>query len=617
MLSLASNMFLEPMLLALLLLLIPFFIMYLIKSKPQFEVLPSLMFLFKDKDNKKKNSFLQKFVRDPLFFLQLLILLLLLFSASKPYLSVPKESLFKNNVVVLDASSSMNTAFDSTTRFNEAKKIAKDSLGAVNTLILAKNVPEVTHVEEGAGKISGYLNTLEATDTTTNLYESIITAASYANSDTRIIVISDFLQTETREDLQALRNSLQAQGIKVDYEKVYQEKKNFGIVELDIGEEETKATIKNFNQEPYDVQIKIGEKTETLSIKELSQETISFSTPQGNSKIEILTKDDFSNDNVAYISTPTNSQKRALLITNNKNPQKTFIYNAIDLMKNIDITVASPPQVPSLEGFDIYIFKDVSASLILPREFREAERLARENGKSVIIMAQSDFLAVNYQDLLRASSSKIIKQNTNIYAKGSTITKDIDIGFTKKYFDFNPYNNSGIISLAATEDNNPIITYRQEGKGKIFFYGILDEDDDAEAFFSRSPQYFVFWKRLLDFATNTPSLKNLNQKTNNIVSLGEKQTIATPNGKITTDKLELEKTGLYNLKDRIIVANLLNEQESYINEIKVAESSSLTAKSSGNRFNQKVPFEITDYLLIAAIILLLLEIVYIKFRGDI
>jgi hypothetical protein len=72
--------------------------------------------------------------------------------------------------------------------------------------------------------------------------------------------------------------------------------------------------------------------------------------------------------------------------------------------------------------------------------------------------------------------------------------------------------------------------------------------------------------------------------------------------------------GLYTLKDRTVAINLISEQESDVsNENKLVTEG---VSQTGERFKEKVPFELTSHLIIAAIILLLLELIYIKMRGD-
>lgn len=617
----AARFFLEPIWLYALLLLIPFILLYLIRPKPKHKKIPSLMFLFKDLGRDRKTNFFRKLIRDLLLLLQLLILLFLLLSVAKPYINVAKESLFKNTVLVLDISASMKADYNGKARFDEAVKLAKKNLGTINTLVLAKKTPEAVLVDEDAGKVKDYLNKLEPTDTPTNLYDAISTAGGYARGDSRIVVLSDFIDTETDTGLDTAKKTLEAQGIKVDFIRVFEVVNNVGIVDLDIDEKKTSAVIKNYNKEAVDVRVKINSLEETLSIPSNSQELFTFSTPAGTSKLELEVlgvRDGFKADNTVFISVPGDSERKVLLITNNHNPEKTFLFNAFDVMKNTNIDIAVPPKIPNLDTYEVFIFKDINPNLILPGTFKSVKKEVEDKGKTVIITVQSNFLNLNYYGLMPLRYNQTITSSTNILASSSeSITANIGFGITNKYFRTSPLEGLSLVIIAAAEDNTPLITFSSLGKGKVFFYGILDEekiDGKAVSSFAKSPVYFVFWKRLTDFATDTPSIKNLNYVSGSVLNFKEEQRIQTPKGRVTTQSLSLDNTGLYTLNERTIAINLLNEKESDINNKASLGEQGFFQPS--DRFKEKVPFELTEYLIIIAIILLLLEFLYIKLRGD-
>lgn len=617
--SIASNFFLEPIWLYALLLMIPFFLLYLIRPKPKQKVIPTLMFLFKDMGRDKKMTFFRRLIRDLLFLFQFFALLLILASIAKPYLNVTKESMFKNTVLVIDASASMQADYKGETRFEDAIEAAEKNLGTINTLILAKKAPEVVLVDESPGKVREYLNKLKPTNTPTNLYEAISTAGGYAKDNSRVVVISDFIDTETDTGLDTAKKTLEAQGIKVDFIRIFEPVNNVGIVDLIIDNDKTSAVIKNYNLEPVEVEVKINSLEETISIPGNSQEIYTFSTPPGTSKIELKAKgidDGFEVDDTAFISAPSDVAKRVLIITNNANSQRTYLFNALDVMKNTDITVAIPPKIPDLPGYDVYVFKDINSNLVLPGTYADVKKEVEENGKAVIIAAQPDTLAIDYRGLIPLFFNDTIRtQGTNIIPGTSeSLTSNIDFGITKKYFRSVLIEGAKVVTIAAADDNTQLITFNTLGLGKSFFYGILDEDKEADAGFGKSPAYFLFWKRVIDFATNTPSIKNLNYKTGSMISFAEEQTIQTPDKKITAKSLSLEDAGLYTLNDRVIAINLINEKESDVNNKGSMDEQGFA--QSGLKFQEKIPYELIDYFIIIAILILLAEFIYIKLRGD-
>lgn len=621
----AGKYFLEPIWLYALILLIPFILLYLIRPKPKQKVIPTLMFLFKDMGRDRKMTFFRRLIQDLLFILQFFALLFLLVSVAKPYVNVSKESLFKNTVLVVDVSASMKAEYKGETRFENAVELAQDNLGMINTVILAKKTPEVALIDASSSEVRNYLDKLEPTDTPTNLYEAISTAGGYAKGDARVVVISDFIDTETDTDLETAKKTLEAQGIKVDFIRVFEPVPNTGIVDLIIDNEKTSAIIKNYNNEAVEAELKINSLEETLSIPANSQELFTFSTPPGTSKLELETpgaKDGFSADNAAFISAPADTKKKVLLITNNPNPKKTFLFNAFDVMKNTVIDVAVPPKIPDLEGYDLYIFKDLNPNLILPGTFTGVKKMVEDKGKAAIITVQtqpSGFLSLDYYGLMPLRYNETITSTANIIPGSSeSFTANVEFGITKKYFRTSPIEGKNIIVIAADDANVPLITFSTLGKGKIFFYGILDESKDAEgkaiAEFAKTPGYFVFWKRIVDFATNTPSIKTLNYNTGSVLNFNEEQKIQTPKGRLTTKSLGLENVGLYTLNDRTIAINLLDEKESDVSKESGTGKQGLA--QSSDKFKEKVPYELIDYLIILAIIILLFEFLYIKLRGD-
>jgi hypothetical protein len=620
-LTIASKYFLEPNLTYALLLLIPFFLLYLIRPKPRQKVMPSLMFLFKDMGRDRKMQFFRKLIQNLLFIFQLLILLFLLTSAAKPFIDVTKESLFKNTVLVLDASASMKSDYKGGTRLDEAVSLAKKNLGSINTVILVKKTPEVVLVEEDIGKVRDYLSKLKPTDTPTNLYEAISTAGGYAKSDSRVVVISDFIDTETDTDLDTAKKTLEAQGIKVDFIRVFEPVKNIGIVDLIIDNEKTSAVVKNYNAGNVSVKIKVNTLEETMGIPPNSQELFTFSTPPGTSKVEIEAngmKDGFAVDDVAFISTPSDTKKKVIIITNNLNYQKTYLYNAFSVMKNVAVDVAIPPKIPDLSNYDVFVLKDIDPNLILPGTFAGIKKEVEEKGKAAILLAQSNptLLSIDFHGLLPMwTNETLTSTGTNIIA-GSTesITANIEFGVTKKYFRMNLEPEKPVVVLAGTDDDNPIVTFNNLGSGKIFFYGILDEDKQADTGFAKSPVFFVFWKRIIDFATNTPSIKNLNYLTGSTLSFSKEERIQTPEGRITAKSLSLDYEGLYTLNDRTIAISLINDQESDVSKAGTIDEKGIS--QSSDKFKDKVPYELTDYLIVLAILVLFMEFIYIKMRGD-
>jgi len=85
-------------------------------------------------------------------------------------------------------------------------------------------------------------------------------------------------------------------------------------------------------------------------------------------------------------------------------------------------------------------------------------------------------------------------------------------------------------------------------------------------------------------------------------------------GRITAKELSLDNAGLYTLKDRTIAINLIDEKESDINGKEITKNEQTEFETG--KFKEKIPFELTDYFIIIGLIILFIELAYVKVRGD-
>ena len=95
------------------------------------------------------------------------------------------------------------------------------------------------------------------------------------------------------------------------------------------------------------------------------------------------------------------------------------------------------------------------------------------------------------------------------------------------------------------------------------------------------------------------------------------QQVETPGGKIKTSRLFFDDEGYYIMGGRTVAANLLNSDESNIRslgglDVLTEESAMSVAESKA-----KGQIELENKLIIAAIALLLVELLLVKMRGDI
>ena len=169
----------------------------------------------------------------------------------------------------------------------------------------------------------------------------------------------------------------------------------------------------------------------------------------------------------------------------------------------------------------------------------------------------------------------------------------------------------GTITFASADDKTPLIVYGEKKKGKVVYYGIMDQVSD----FKTLPGYPIFWSSLVNFLVGAEDIKDFNYKTGKIVALRE-QKVSTPSGTLTTSKLLMDEVGIYEFDNKKIAVNLLDEKESDISlpsKIDQQEQRErlLERESREHDFNLELP------ILLLVFLLMLVEFFYIKRRGDI
>ncbi len=620
-----TDYFLNPPGLYALFSLIPLVLLYLVKPRPQEKKIPSLMFFLKDIGRENSLAFFRRLYQDWLFILQLLVLILISTAIAKPYLEVSEKLLADNSIIVLDASASMQTKYDSGTRFDEAIKQAKNNLGSKNTLILVKSTPEVVYQDESASTVRAYLNNLKPSETTTSLYTTLLTAADYIKGDhTQVIALSDFIDTDTEADLNTAKRALESKGAAVEFIPIASPARNIGIIDADVGEQKTAIRIKNYNDQTQTATVNINDLHEPVTIPANGIEIFTFTTPSSVSKLTLDVDDDFSVDNNLYLSAPSNRTLRILFITNQEDKlTQQNIYIAFDVIGkttsyHMKTETLDPPKAHNIDQ-DIILIDRVDKSLLLPGTIKSIKERV-ENGGTLIVLPQEDLGAIDFQGLLPVTiknkdtvgsdiENVLCPTTQQASSEGEKcLTKDIQFGHATEYLASDPVDSTTLIAKSK-KDGGPLIVLKKQGAGYVIYYGLNDEKSS----FRTNIYYPIFWKRIFDLITATQDVHDLNKKSGSTLSLGKNEAVKTPDGRIIRDLLRFDNTGTYTLKDKVIAINLLSEQESDVGGKFTLHDDD--AKKTEN-IDRKVEKEVTEYAIYILLALLFIELFFIKFRGD-
>ena len=622
--------FQTPLALAALLSVIPLIIIYMLRPKPAVLSIPSLMFVLKlERERKKVYASLTKIVRDPLFLIQLLMLILLSIGAAGYYYTSNEPLSGEHTVIILDTSASMQVE----SRFEDAVGIADGYVSKKNSIILASNTPLLA-LEGGSASAAGEIfNKVKPGAGTADLSAAITTGMRLlSNEGGRIIVISDFTNWDG-DDPVASKNLAESYGIGVNFVKVGKPADNIGIIngwiEAGAGEYGYTGVVKNYKGESETVKIEAGRGASGNASKSFTLDVPAGGTNQfklanlgpGITTISLNVQDDLSVDNKAYISIPDTSGQQVLYVTDNgKLPSKT----ALSLLPNSDLKIQK--SVPSsLDNYSLVVLAQ-KENPIANGSVDIIENYVR-NGGNVVFIA-SEALAPNKTEvglvkLLPVKPIGVEEAENGLGVEETlqnSITKDIKTEeiSVRKYM--NATERTGSTTLVATEKGIPVLSYWQVGKGTIFYMGLNDElGDGAWNNFHNLPEYPVFWIKLVEWLGGIGDISEYNLKTGALTSLSKTEEVRTPSKTLATNRLLFDEVGIYEISDKKIAVNLYDDRESNTtvdaselisravaeDEAKLVRADTYTAKN-----------DITNYLIGVLFLLILLEILIVRGRGE-
>jgi len=606
--------------------LIPFIILYLRKPRPVDRIIPSLMFLLQNRQTSKQYDFLRKFLTNLLFFIQLLALIGLSIVIAEPFINIPYDVSLENTIVVLDVSASMQ-ADESGTRFEKAIKEAKKVLSGKNSLILAENIPLIILENEDDKIASNILDNLGPRATTTNLGDAMLLGKDLLQDKPgRIVVISDFNNIDG-PDLLVVKKAISSEEIVINFIDVSNDAENTGIIEMEVLKHSIKVYIKNFNSVNKQVNLILMKDNEVIAesgnIDVLPNSIESFlfdDTPTGVSRIVLEPDDGLGVDNIAYISAPLKKRVNILLITNKRN---TNLENALLASRDIRLNVVNPPVLSlntrgdKIEPFDqdVIVIHNINnvgrRDGILPGTFQDLSNYVKDGGK-LIITAQSDLDKFNMIDLEIVNLKSLVKDTQQVCADViNEMTKQFrnDICFSTVSEYFSTESGEGTNTIASIL-GMPVLAVKEHFKGKIFYYGIIDEASD----FRTLPSYPIFWNSLVNFMAETEDIRDFNLQTGKIIAINQ-QRVKTPSTSLTTSKVIFDEVGIYEFNDKKFAVNLLDKDESDITQGSVLEEESESTQVLKEKGFEK-DFSLSILILILVLLLMIFEVFYIKRRGD-
>ena len=351
-----------------LLITIPLLILlYILKRNYKEEVISSTILWSEVYKNTKANTPWEKLRRNIMLLLQIIVLLLIIFSLMKPFLNFGGRS-YKNVIIVLDTTASMGAEYGSSTRLEEGKNLAKEFI---------KNTKEDTNT---------YIINF---DGNSNLLQNGEFDKAISNE-----VIDNISQSNNSGDIKDSISFIKAigEGIEEDYEVVV-----FTDEEISLGDINGKvillanaginASIDNIAHKTLEDKVRViatvtnrgkgayeGDFTlysenkilavEALSLQEGENKTLTFDFDKIEGEVikgELSRKDMILEDNTFNHVIGNKKVNKVLIVTE----QNLFLEKAFSLLENTEIyKTDSLDNLTNIDKYDLYVFDNVTPNIL-------------------------------------------------------------------------------------------------------------------------------------------------------------------------------------------------------------------------------------------------------------
>ncbi|MDU5262987.1 MAG: VWA domain-containing protein, partial [Clostridium celatum] len=334
--------------------------LYILKRKYKEEVISSSLLWKEVYKNTRANTPWEKFKKNIMLLLQIIIILSVILALMSPFISIGGKS-YKNVIIVIDNTASMNTIYDdSNSRLEQGKTLAKEYLNSTkegtNTYIISYD-----------GTSNLLLNGDFNKSNTASIIDKI--NASYSSGD-----ISDVVSF-----VKAIGD-----GIGEEYEALIFTDKQVAISDINgrivyLGNSGLNASVDNVSHKFVDDKVKVianvtnngdslyegdfslynGEElvaVEGVTLQVGESKTLSFQLDSLNSdylKGELSRKDILMEDNTYYHVVNENKVKKILLVTD----ENVFLEKAFGIIENTEVYKTNDVyNITESDEYDLYVF---------------------------------------------------------------------------------------------------------------------------------------------------------------------------------------------------------------------------------------------------------------------
>jgi len=579
--------FSNPLALLGLLSAVPLIILYMIRPKPKDLPFPSTAFIIEGEA--KPTASLNRLITDPLFWVQLLVIVFLVLAAAGPYTEA-RGTQSEHLVVVIDLSASMEASF------SEAKEIFLQYASGQDrvSIVLAESIPVVALREGNGEQARAIIESLSPRAVSADLSAGMMMAKSLLGAEGgSILVISDFISW-TGDDPQVTRRLIESEGTEVVFVDSGGSGDNVGIVGgwiVDSGSVlNYTCLMRNYGRTqtvPITIEGPGGSTTTTRTIDSGGDSYLTFDAVPGVNSVTLEVDDAISSDNRAYVYTPELRPRKVLYIGDDG--------PVLSALKSI--STVSVSRTGDYDGFDLVVIENGTADGELNRYVY--------GGGNVVYVASNDSASPEY---LPVRITGVVNISAPLWTRNPVFAEDLHLDEVEVYSYLQASSRQGSVTIAEA-NAVPVVSYWRLGEGTVVYMGLSDERSD----FYLRPEYPIFWYEMIGWLTNVPDASDSNLKTGEIVRLGETMLVDAAGTKITTDVLLLDKVGIYRFQSRTIAANIYDPIESNLMDGNTLNLGSFTGGKTTEKVIKK---DLSSWLVLIAAGLVVLELVILRRRRE-
>ena len=578
--------FRNPVALLALLSIIPLILVYLIRPRPKEIRFSATQFL--SEGEVKRSAVLSRLISDPLFWVQLLVLLCLSLAAAGPY-TTEEATASSHLAVVLDSSASMQASSS-----RALQTIEPYLKGYERVSIVLAGVNAQTYLSEGSpNEASDALKLFRPKAVSSDLSGGMIQAAGLLSGEGgHMLVVSDF-NSWSGDDPGATRKILEADGrLSIVFADARQPGDNVALIQAwnvpGPGYVNHTALLHNYGPArsvPVTISGPGGKTSQTVPMGGGEDYFLSTTAYPGINEISLDIDDAVSWDNLAYIYVPALNKKRVLYLGRD-GPALA----ALRSLPNVELATAGQP-----EGYDL---------VVVSGNATEDGRLNQYiDGGRIIYIASGEakspeYLPVGLEGAESGPASLWVRSEG--FGEGLHFN---EIGL----FSY-PRAVSRRGSTVMVEANGrPVLSYWRLGRGIVIYNGLeLDSD------FHLRPEYPIFWYRMVSWITDVPDIVQSNRKTGETVHLGQATTIETPSTRLVASSLLLDQVGIYRYQGQTIAANMYDPRESSLqrsHEIEPGQFKEVSRETT-------VEKDLSHWIIALAALAMLLELAVVRRRRE-